>query len=81
MSGKVVPVKIPGFDQEKAEAFVQAGIGADARAAPAAKTKMKRFTIDVPEELHTRVKIECAKRGLYMADEVRRFLEREFPTT
>ena len=80
MSGKVVSVKIPGFDQERAEAFVQAGIGAGTGAVPTTKTKMKRFTIDVPQELHARVKIACAKRGLNMADELRKILEREFPT-
>jgi hypothetical protein len=47
--------------------------------APAAAVKMKRFTIDVPQDLHARVKITCAQRGLNMADELRRILEREFP--
>ena len=41
--------------------------------------KMKRFTIDVPQALHWRVKVACAQRGLNMADELRRILEREFP--
>ena len=40
---------------------------------------MKRFTIDVPESLHKRVKIGCAQRGLKMADVLREMLEREFP--
>jgi hypothetical protein len=40
---------------------------------------MKRFTIDVPVELHTRVKIACAQRGAKMADTLRELLEREFP--
>jgi hypothetical protein len=35
---------------------------------------MKRFTIDVPAELHRRVKLECARRGTNVADD-----EREFP--
>lgn len=79
MSGKVVPVRIPAFDQQRAEAFVKAGIVADKGAVSAEKVKMKRFTIDVPQELHARVKIACAKQGLNMADELRRILEREFP--
>lgn len=41
---------------------------------------MKRFTIDVPQSLHRRVKSVCAQRGLKMADVIREFLEREFPT-
>lgn len=39
---------------------------------------MKRFTIDVPEELHRRIKRTCADRGLKMADVIREMLEREF---
>jgi chromosome partitioning protein len=46
-------------------------------AAPA--EPMKRFTIDVPVSLHTRVKTECAKSGRKMADVVRDLLERQFP--
>ena len=39
---------------------------------------MKRFTIDVPIELHTRIKVACAGRGQKMADMLRELLEREF---
>jgi len=40
---------------------------------------MKRFTIDVPVSLHTRIKTQCAMRGVKMADVLREILEREFP--
>jgi ParG len=40
--------------------------------------KMKRFTIDVPEELHRRIKLGCAQRGTKMADEIRVVLEKHF---
>jgi predicted DNA binding CopG/RHH family protein len=40
---------------------------------------MKRFTIDVPESLHRRVKLQCAAQGLKMADEIRTLLEKHFP--
>jgi len=39
---------------------------------------MKRFTIDVSEELHKRIKAQCAMRGVKMADVIRDLLEREF---
>lgn len=39
---------------------------------------MKRFTIDVPLDLHTRIKTGCAQRRLKMADVVRAWLQREF---
>jgi hypothetical protein len=40
---------------------------------------MKRFTIDVPEHLHRRIKAQCALQGVKMADEIRRLLEERFP--
>jgi len=45
-------------------------------ASPAEKTK--RFTFDVPESLHRRVKARCAEKGVEMADEMRRLLEQHF---
>ena len=39
---------------------------------------MKRLTIDVPASLHTRIKVDCARRGVKIADEVRTLLERHF---
>jgi len=41
--------------------------------------KMKRFTFDVPETLHRRIKARCAEKGVDMADEMRRLLEQHFP--
>jgi hypothetical protein len=49
------------------------------REAPTPTEPMKRFTIDVPVELHRRVKSECARRGVKMADVLRELLDREFP--
>jgi predicted DNA binding CopG/RHH family protein len=40
---------------------------------------MKRFTIDVPAELHRRIKTQCASEGLRMADVLREILETRFP--
>jgi ParG len=40
---------------------------------------MKRLTIDVSVDLHTRLKLECTRRGLKIADVLRDLLEREFP--
>jgi hypothetical protein len=41
--------------------------------------KHKRFTFDVPESLHRRVKAGCAARGIDMADLMRAYLAKEFP--
>ena len=48
-------------------------------APPSPPEEMKRFTIDVPVELHRRIKTQCAMRGSKMADVLRELLEREFP--
>lgn len=42
---------------------------------------MKRLTLDIPEELHRRVKSGCANRGEKIAEVVRRYLDAEFPTS
>lgn len=46
---------------------------------PAKPVRMKRFTLDVPEDLHRRIKCECANEGLKMADVLREILEKRFP--
>jgi len=40
---------------------------------------MKRLTIDVSESLHRRIKVQCATRGIKIADEIRALLEKHFP--
>src|SRR5215468_7322968 len=55
-----------------------AGFGADGRAPEA---PMKRFTIDVPVELHRRIRAACARRGLRPSSVLHDVLEREFPDT
>lgn len=44
----------------------------------AEEIKMKRLTIDVSEELHRRIKSNCAGKGVKMADEIRALLEQHF---
>jgi hypothetical protein len=41
------------------------------------RPEMKRFTIDVPVELHRQVKAHCSDLDVPMADLVRALLERE----
>lgn len=45
----------------------------------AAPEEMKRLTFDVPESLHRRIKVACAKKGVKMADDLRELLERHYP--
>ena len=60
-----------------------AGAGAEMAAPVAQKAPvpMKRLTLDVPEDLHRRVKSGCAVRGEKIADVVRRYLDAEFPAS
>jgi hypothetical protein len=39
---------------------------------------LKRLTVDVPLELHKRIKSQCAIRNVKMADEIRELLEKHF---
>ena len=43
------------------------------------KATMKRFTFDISEELHRRVKIGAAREDVHVSDLVREFLEQRFP--
>jgi hypothetical protein len=47
-------------------------------AAKAADVPTKRLTIDVPVDLHRRMKVQCALTGEHMADVVRTLLEAKF---
>lgn len=38
---------------------------------------MKRLTIDIPADLHTRFKVSCASQGKRMADVLRQLIEQE----
>lgn len=65
---------VSGAMQSETVANPAAAEPTKATAAP----QMKRFTIDVPVELHRRIKAQCAMRGQKMANVLREILEREF---
>jgi hypothetical protein len=66
---------------DNADAWVGKGIEQhlQPRAEVAPIERMKRLTIDVSESLHARIKVDCARRGVKIADEVRELLEKHFP--
>lgn len=67
-SFKTAPqAKQPTADQL---AFVKGGAGTD-KSAP-----KKRVSFDVPEELHTRFKVACAKSQVRMTPEILAFIEK-----
>jgi hypothetical protein len=75
MSKKVTIAPKPSKAQ--IEAFVDQG--RTTTGVQPVEERMKRFTFDVPESLHKRVKLACVQKGVQMADELRRILEETFP--
>jgi predicted DNA binding CopG/RHH family protein len=67
------PSRPVGDTEKAAEQWVASGNTESAEG-------MKRFTIDVPESLHRRIKMQCAAQGLKMADEIRSLLDKHFPS-
>ena len=46
--------------------------------ASAMTPRMKRLTIDVSADLHSAIKVDCARKGIKMADAIRDLLASEF---
>ena len=40
-----------------------------------------RFTIDIPTELHTRIKAQCASKRVKMKEVIQELLEKAFPSS
>jgi len=89
MSKKVAfPPKPSMIVPANADAWVSGGLAKAEEPAPSPVHaeavhigRMKRFTFDVPEYLHRRIKARCAEKGVDMADEMRRLLEQHFPSS
>lgn len=89
MSRKSVAIKMPAkpAPQSPVDNWVaqrtadvsEAGQGAVVTSLARPAEPMKRFTIDVSEALHKRIKAQCAMRGAKMADVIREMLEQQFP--
>jgi hypothetical protein len=43
------------------------------------EVQTKRLTLEIPAELHRRVKSQCAARGTKMIDEITSLLDQHFP--
>lgn len=77
MSGKKVPISgKPSAKKQAGDAAMDAWV--DSRSQEITKTPMKRLTIDIPAELHSQLKADCAMRGRKMADEVRDLLMEKY---
>lgn len=69
--------KSVSFNKPSRPATPDAWVATKAPAAPSEPTK--RFTVDVPDSLHRRVKVHCAQSGITIADMVRDMLQSRFP--
>jgi hypothetical protein len=75
---KTVAFNKPRTDASSADRWVADAGPAPEQALPK-PVAMKRFTIDVPADLHRRIKTSCAMEGIQMADMLREILETRFP--
>ena len=64
-------------------AFERGGAGHDTRSPPerspgtvTADVKLKRLSIDLPENVHTRFKTACSAAGKRMGDDLKSYIER-----
>lgn len=71
-SFKNAPVKKQQPTVEQINAYTGSGAGTDKEASE----PTKRVSIDVPESLHTRFKVACAKSRAKMGPEIVAFIER-----
>lgn len=86
MSAKKVAIKRKPTAKDAEDWITSAGEGTvDTSQAPAAprkkpaskkkKVPMKRLTLDIPEKLHKKLKVQAAREGRTMADIIREILE------
>lgn len=78
MSTKTIPFKQPMPLPKPAEAWVGNTDVAE-KAPPKPDLPTKRLTVDVPEDLHRRIKVQCAMKDVQISDVVRDILSKEFP--
>lgn len=75
MSTKGFVLKTPPTVAAAAESWVQA----PAKAEQPQPLRLTRFTVELDEELHFRMKMYCTKHRLSMADYIRDLLAEKFP--
>lgn len=75
MSGKTFVMKTPPQMAAAAESWVQT----PAKVQAGKPAKLTRFTVEIDEELHFRMKIHCTSKRLSMADFIRDLLLEKFP--
>ena len=79
MSSKTIAFKSPVPFTKPAEDWVGA-TEITKQVVPAVPSgPTKRLTVDIPEDLHRRIKVDCAQKGAQISDIVREILVKSFP--
>ncbi|KUO56867.1 MAG: hypothetical protein APF80_13445 [Alphaproteobacteria bacterium BRH_c36] len=78
MSTKTVAFKQPTALPKPADAWVGTSQPVPLKE-PKLEGPTKRLTVDIPEELHRRIKVDCAGKGIQISDVVRDLLASAFP--
>lgn len=73
MSGKRVAIGLKPSAQKRADEWVTESTKPSVE--EGAPVALKRLTIDVPADLHRRLKVKAAAEGVKMADLVRHWIE------
>ncbi|SDO47015.1 plasmid partition protein ParG [Vreelandella arcis] len=77
MSNKKVSIGgKPSAKKAAEDTAMDAWVGSRKQEPP--KEPMKRLTIDIPTELHAKLKADCAMRGRKMTDEIRDLLMEKY---
>lgn len=80
MSTKTIPFKQPGaLPKPAADAWVGVSETIPVKE-PKLEGPTKRLTVDIPEDLHRRIKVDCAGKGIQISDVIRELLADAFPT-
>lgn len=79
MSTKTIAFKTPVPLPKPAEAWVGAQEVSPEPKANKVEGPTKRLTVDIPEDLHRRIKVDCAGQGTQISDVIRELLTKEFP--
>lgn len=81
MSTKTIAFKTPTHLPKPAEDWIGAVTPAPVREAVKPDGPTKRLTVDIPEDLHRRIKVDCAGKGTQISDAIRDILINEYPAT
>ena len=79
MAGKQVTIPSRPKPPSNADEFISSLTSQVPATPKAAKREQVRLTVDIPADVHRRMKVACAEQALSIADVVRELIETRFP--